>query len=165
MQRNEAKIQSHNSVGKWLLMYHHFEIVKENPWCKFRYKSLCVKYNAKQVSEKCEGPMCVCYSTDEAQKLLPSLKIKWDIDTISGQKKEFMKLMRCCPDLKSTNQGNSKKLHTGGLWPHLNPEKCSVQSEFLFILFNYCFSKHLKIHRRENSLVCPVLSFISDLIY
>lgn len=84
----QSKTQSHNSVGKWLILHHHFEIVKENPWCKFRCKGLCVKYDAKRVSEKCEGSMCGCYSTDEAPKVLPSLRIKGDIDIISGQKKK-----------------------------------------------------------------------------
>lgn len=87
-QRNKAKTQSYNSVGKWLILHHHFEIVKENPWCKFRCKGLYVKYDAKQASEKCEGLMCGFYSIDEAPKLLPSLRIKGDIDIISGQKKK-----------------------------------------------------------------------------
>lgn len=50
---------------------------------------LGVKYDAKQISEKCEGPILGCYSTDEAQKSLPLLRVKGDLDTNSGQQRKI----------------------------------------------------------------------------
>lgn len=50
---------------------------------------LCVKYDAKQISEKCEGNILGCYSREEAQKSLPLLRIKGDVETNSGQQRKI----------------------------------------------------------------------------